>query len=179
MMEQPKIEFEEVVNDPNLLKHLITRANGLLKNREEARDAVFDVLVALHGKPSDGIKNLYAYLFVSVSNHCLQLLRQRYRTLEIGKQLRENEESDAEESIRLNSVSKVFPEVMRLLRAELGQEQFNVFELWVEKKSYKEIAHELGISVTAVGSAVNRAKIKARAMADRVNFLLDNAFLKL
>jgi DNA-binding CsgD family transcriptional regulator len=52
----------------------------------------------------------------------------------------------------------------------------SIIMLWLDEKSYAEIAETLGISETNVGSRLNRAKDKLKQMFNHVFVLYDNDF---
>ena len=72
------------------------------------------------------------------------------------------------------SMGDLFPEVSeraqlqklyQLIR-QLGELERALILLWLDDKSYEEIAKILGISVTNVGASINRVKTKLREMSN-------------
>jgi RNA polymerase sigma factor (sigma-70 family) len=177
MIEQTKIDAALLFDDPGLVHALVSCANNVLKDRQEAADAVADTLIRMVGKPLLDIKNLHGYLYVSVYNHCLHIVKERKRflALEGNSDLLEEAETD-EEAIRLSKAIEIFPKIMNLIEKELNKEQFEVFKRWVDLKPYKTIAEELNMSLTNVGATLHRARTKVRALAERVDYMLDKEF---
>ena len=52
------------------------------------------------------------------------------------------------------------------LISQLGELERALILLWLDDKSYEEIAKILGISVTNVGASINRVKTKLREMSN-------------
>lgn len=72
------------------------------------------------------------------------------------------------------SMGDLFPEVperaqlqkLYQLISQLGELERALILLWLDDKSYEEIAKILGISVTNVGARINRVKTKLREMSN-------------
>lgn len=82
--ESDKLLFEEIFNDYQ--KQMLAIAKGILKNREDAEDAVQNALlnIARHMKsvPKDSVQLLRAYLYTTTRNAAISLLRKKSREVE-------------------------------------------------------------------------------------------------
>ncbi|XOV92550.1 MAG: RNA polymerase sigma factor [Bacteroidota bacterium] len=144
-----RLVFDELFTD------LFIYAKSLTKSEDLAKDAVSEVFLTLWATNSDltGILKIKSYLLVSVRNECL---RQIYESTSI------------DEANTIEHVDKINPEDV-LLEKELKEKLDKivsalpdkcqlVFEQCVlQKKSHKEVAEELGISVSTVSSQLSNA----------------------
>ncbi len=133
-------------------------AYNILKNKQSAEDSVQNVFVDFWSR-SGQIKILHtkAYLYQSVKNQCAKSL---------VKQKRYNYAVDLS---NLATEPKILLEEKRNSKNELLKEVYNQVSLLpekcqqvfryskIEKKSNKQIASELGISVSTVENHINKA----------------------
>jgi len=135
----------------------------MLKDAEECRDIVSQVMVALYERPpreTDDYGALAAYLSRAVRSRCIDYLghreveqrAQKLYPIEIGLQ---NRLDRARES-RLR-------EVWRFINEQLTQQTRRVLLLrYEEDLSYQEVANRLHVSVSAVNKHVSEGLKKLR-----------------
>lgn len=153
----PDEEFDELFRSsyPSLYRY----AYSLLRNEDDSRDVVSEVFVkVLEKKPKT--TNMTGYLMAMVHNRALDKLKQqkveneaRQRLLLDYKLFLETDELKEE---RLKAIlqfveNELTPQTQRILRM-----------CYAEKKSYKEVAAELDISVQAVNKHISQALKKLR-----------------
>ncbi|MAX24028.1 MAG: hypothetical protein CMJ19_05935 [Phycisphaeraceae bacterium] len=137
---------------------LFVYAKAILKSTDMAKDAVEEVFVNLweSGMDLSKIKEIKAYLLVSVRNECYKLA---YKASNF------DELSDVG---NLTNIDKVTPEeviiekellaVINQAVAALPDQCRLVFEMSRNQQmSYREISVELGISTSVVGTQITRA----------------------
>ncbi len=138
---------------------LFRHACHILQNEEEAQDIVQELFIALWDNHVD-IENteyLSSYLYRSITNRCLNHLRNQKRMderLERWKQ-EADEEASAEEFD-----SAVHEEVISRLQqliAELPEGRRMILQLSMDGLSGEEIAQKLNISITTVKQQKYRA----------------------
>lgn len=150
-------EFDELFRSsyPSLYRY----AYSLLRNEDDSRDVVSEVFVkVLEKKLKETVTT--GYLMAMVHNRALDKLKQqkveneaRQRLLQDYKLFLETDELKEE---RLNAIlqfveNELTPQTQRILRM-----------CYAEKKSYKEVAAELDISVQAVNKHISQALKKLR-----------------
>lgn len=134
-------------------------AFSLLNNQEESRDVVSGVFTELLANTIHA-DNINAYLVSMVRNRALDILR--YRQMKdnvLANLVKEYEHNttyytpDDEQikDIRLFIENELTPQTRRVLRM-----------CYDDKKSYKEVSSELGISVQAVNKHISQALRKLR-----------------
>jgi len=138
---------------------LFVYAKAILKSTDMAKDAVEEVFVNLweSGMDLGKIREIKAYLLVSVRNECYKLA---YKTSnfdelsDIGNDLANIDNVTPEEVI----IEKELLTVINQSVANLPEQCRLVFEMSRNQQmSYKEISAELGISVSVVGTQITRA----------------------
>lgn len=153
----PDEEFDELFRSsyPSLYRY----AYSLLRDEDDSRDVVSEVFVkVLEKKPKAMLTT--GYLIAMVHNRALDKLKQqkvedeaRQRLLQDYKLFLEADELKEE---RLKAIlqfveNELTPQTQRILRM-----------CYAEKKSYKEVAAELDISVQAVNKHISQALKKLR-----------------
>lgn len=146
---------------------LFVYAKAIMKSTDMAKDAVEEVFVNLweSGMDLSKIRDIKAYLLVSVRNECYKLV---YKSA--------NFDGLPDAVADLANIDKVTPEeviiekellaVINKAVANLPDQCRLVFEMSRnEQMSYKEISAELGISVSVVGTQITRA---IRAIQEQV-----------
>lgn len=132
-------------------------AHSILKNQEEAEDAVQRLFVKFWEKRFElQVENVRAYLYRATYNTCLNQVKQNKNALnhlpEGSVQVQASEEASdqilgVELQERIEDAMQVLPEKCR-----------EVFRLSrFEEKSYKEISEELNISVKTVENHIGKA----------------------
>lgn len=129
-------------------------ARGITKSEEEGQDIAINTFMKLWQRRGnfETEPNIKAFLFITARNACLDFLRQKSRRQEFLKDwLNYSEDYEPEHT---NSMIK--GEVYAQLRAEvekLPKDCRKVFKmLYYEGKTPAEVAAELNISVTTVGT---------------------------
>ncbi|MEQ8554367.1 MAG: RNA polymerase sigma-70 factor [Cyclobacteriaceae bacterium] len=139
-------------------------ATTITKSKDLAKDVVSDVFVELWDNNSrlSRIKEIESYLFISVKNHAIRLVSKKSHQLK-------NENIDS----ALASIDRINPEEVLLAKElfdfiertviHLPDQSQLVFRLAKDKQmSNKDIAAELGISVSTVKSQLIRATTTVR-----------------
>lgn len=150
-------EFDELFRSsyPSLYRY----AYSLLRNEDDSRDVVSEVFVkVLEKKPKT--TNMTGYLMAMVHNRALDKLKQQKVENEARQRLLQDYklflEADELKEERLKAIlqfveNELTPQTQRILRM-----------CYAEKKSYKEVAAELDISVQAVNKHISQALKKLR-----------------
>lgn len=128
-------------------------ASAILKSDEETDDALQDLFLRTWRTLPDRVENRKAFLFSTLRNICIDILRKRKLTYE------NNETSDSayEQSHFEDSDSIKF--VRGIMQKHLSGLQRQVFELYVfEELDYDEIALKLNITVEAACTYMSRAR---------------------
>lgn len=140
-----------------------------LKNEEEAKDTVqqifLKVITELHKYRVDYFKS---WLYMVARNHCLMKLRDRQgrATLEIKDQLLPAEE----DSLRLQRILEKDKklDLMNESLEELNEEQKRCLTLfYLEKKSYQQIADQMGFTLMQVKSHIQNGKRNLKLILDK------------
>lgn len=149
-------EFKKLFNE--YWHHLYAFAYNILRDKQGAEDCVQNIFVD-YWKRSDNIQilNVKAYLFQAVKYQCAKILVTQKRFnygVDLSGILAEPE-SHAQEKMQLEQ------ELMRELHEKIKQLPEKCQKVFrsskFEKKSNKEIALELGISVSTVENHMNKA----------------------
>lgn len=150
-----------------LYPRLFAYANKFVHDHDDSKEIVQDVFLSLwnHRTNLDESKSLDAYLFTSVKNKCLNLLRakalqNRRAQIMLGLYAEELTVTDNSHEILLaNELQTAFDKAL----ANLPVECRRVFELSrMEGLRYQEIATRLNISVKTVETQMYRALSKLR-----------------
>jgi RNA polymerase sigma-70 factor (family 1) len=134
-------------------------AYKILSDEDAAKDVVQDCYVKLWERKEvfDAPGSIKSYLYTTVKNACIDLLRRNKRIQKHQKELSLSS-PNFEQSIFHKMIEA---EVMRLIviaRAKLPIKAKRVFEMfYFEDKSYQEIAEELDISIHTVKNQKIRA----------------------
>ena len=136
----------------------------LLMQREEAEDAVQDVLIKAYEKLA-----LYAYsqsfsawLYKMAYHHCLNLLRKRKRSALLARLLKPLSQDHADEGYAVARRKEVLVQSERALRRLSVDERSLVVLRVMEGKSYEEIGQIFPKSSSALRKRVERALAKLR-----------------
>ena len=150
-------EFDELFRSsyPSLYRY----AYSLLRDEDDSRDVVSEVFVkVLEKKPKT--TNMTGYLMAMVHNRALDKLKQQKVENEARQRLLQDYklflEADELKEERLKAIlqfveNELTPQTQRILRM-----------CYAEKKSYKEVAAELDISIQAVNKHISQALKKLR-----------------
>ena len=141
----------------------------LLGDEDEAKDAVQDVFARLW----DGSVNLReesqrTFLLTCVRNRCLNIIAQRRRQQDSTSQL-VTEHTDAEtETWQEKSDEELTEMVQHYIDERLTPQTGRVIRMrFDDEKSYKDISHSLGISLSAVNKHIVQGLRKLRQQFNR------------
>lgn len=153
----PDEEFDELFRSsyPSLYRY----AYSLLRNEDDSRDVVSEVFVKVLEKKLKATVTT-GYLMAMVHNRALDKLKQQKVENEARQRLLQDYklflETDEQKEERLKAIlqfveNELTPQTQRILRM-----------CYAEKKSYKEVAAELDISIQAVNKHISQALKKLR-----------------
>ena len=151
-------EFDKLFR--NSYARLYRLAYSLLHDQEDSRDIVSGVFADLLDKYKLSSDITKAYLYSMVRSRCIDLLRHRKVEDEARQQMilenRIQTMPDVEHEEHLK-------EVLTYIDTELTPQTRTVLRMcYDEKRKYKEVASELGISVQAVNKHISQALRKLR-----------------
>lgn len=134
-------------------------AYSLLNDTEDSRDVVSGVFAELLTKQIQA-NDVKAYLAIMVRNQSVDILRHRQIKDEVRvKILQEYEQGLTHDSFDDDQIDKI----RLFINKELTLQTRRVLQrCYDDKKSYKEVASELGISVQAVNKHISQALRKLR-----------------
>ncbi len=132
-------------------------AHSILKNQEEAEDAVQRLFVKFWEKRFElQVQNARAYLYRATYNTCLNQIKQSKHTLNHVSE--ENVQVQTSETASDHVLGVELQEQIQQAMQELPEKCRQVFHLSrFEEKSYKEISEELNISVKTVENHIAKA----------------------
>lgn len=140
-------------------KQLYGLAVNYLKSKELAEDAVHDVFIKLwnHRKKMKEKGSLKGFLFTSMKNHVLNMIRNRKREIEKNKKygkLKPSKKDSITAKLTLKNYKKIFQDGLK----ELPKGKKEIFNMKMQKGiSNKKIAQKLDISVNTVKSQYYKA----------------------
>lgn len=145
-------------------------AQRLLLNREDAEDALQELFIRMWqaGKEDVSVEQRRAFLFTSLRNICIDMLRRRSKSdaddgADVADRITDHGGIGAVEG------DDAVSEFRKAVRRKLNGAVLSVFELYsFEQLDYSEIAGRLGISVEAVRSYMCRARKAMRDECDRL-----------
>lgn len=125
---------------------LLRLALRLLGDEEESRDVVSDVFARL---AEDQCAQSHGYLFSAVRNRCLNLLRHKRLTERVHRLLPIGEDMSVEQQAA--ETEDEMDAMLQFIETELTPQTREVMRLrFRDRKRYREIAEQLGISEAAV-----------------------------
>ena len=151
----------------SLRSRLRASAQRLLANADDVNDALQELFVRVWQNKSVAASDeqRQAFMFVSLRNICIDMLRRRRYTADI--------DTTAEASMPVgDSTASVenadtIDNLRRSIRQEMSGMVLRVFEMYTfDEKDYPEIASELGISANVARSYMSRARkvVRTRCM---------------
>ncbi len=144
-------------------------AHILLGDEDEAKDAVQDVFARLW----DGSVNLReesqrTFLLTCVRNRCLNIIAQRRRQQDSTLQLVTKHEDAETETWQEKSDEELTEMVQQYIDERLTPQTGRVIRMrFDDEKSYKDISHSLGISLSAVNKHIVQGLRKLRQQFNR------------
>lgn len=139
----------------------------MLKNREEAEDAVQEVYLKLWKLRDrlDDYKSLEGLAFRITSNLCLDLLRRRSTSREVIEQETYTSDGQDNQDPSGELEQKEFKEGVRKLIDQLPEPQRSlVYFRHIEGREYDEIAELMEMNTNAIRVALSRARKQMREM---------------
>jgi RNA polymerase sigma factor (sigma-70 family) len=167
---------------PELLAELFQRYTHLvygvclkyLENEEASRDAVMDIFeflsVNLHKYEIGNFKN---WLYTVSRNHCMMEFREKKKRIKlIQNEMQKSEEAHVESEHELHLFSNenipAPTDKMKKALAELDEGQRICIELmYLQEKTYREIANITGFSMNQVKSYIQNGKRNLKLMLNR------------
>lgn len=139
-------------------------AHILLGDDDEAKDAVQDVFARLwDGSVALREESQRAFLLTCVRNRCLNIIAQRQRQLETTSQLTTQPAEDNTETWQDKSDEELTTMVQHYIDERLSPQTGRVIRMrFDDGKSYKDISHTLGISLSAVNKHIVQGLRKLR-----------------
>lgn len=141
---------------PALYRH----AYALLSNEEDSRDVISEVFVKLLDRVPDTPAPAPEYLMAMVHNRAIDLLRQRKVEDEARRQMM----LDYRTFIAVDEYSEErLREIQHFVETSLTPQTQRILRMcYDEKKTYREVAQELDISIPAVNKHISQALRKLR-----------------
>lgn len=142
-----------------------------LRDEQEARDEAQQVcLQVLHALPRHRVTYFKSWLYQVAKNHCLMRLRrtgrERMLPLDTDSGVADMEASSMEEKRDLETKYAHLGEAMK----HLNEAQRRCLELfYLQKKTYQEVATELGYSLLEVKSHIQNGKRNLRLAMERMD----------
>ena len=139
-------------------------AHILLDDDAEAKDAVQDVFARLwDGSVALREESQRAFLLTCVRNRCLNIIAQRQRQLETTSRLTTQPAEDNTETWQDKSDEELTTMVQHYIDERLSPQTGRVIRMrFDDEKSYKDISHTLGISLSAVNKHIVQGLRKLR-----------------
>jgi len=144
----------------SLSDSLYRTAKSILRNEDEAIDAVQEVLLKLWEIRTDlaSVDNQKAFVFKALRNKCLDIIKLRKQTIEVDENKLDEDLNPYEQLAMKDTVELVY----RLIE-NLPELQRTVIRMRdVEELEIDEIAFVMGISNNAVSTNLSRARQKIR-----------------
>lgn len=140
----------------------------ILKNEEETRDALQDLMLKLWNKKADleQCNNLSAYIITAAKNHCFDLLKKNRPNLmneETEKQLLRIEalETDPEKTERLEHVHRVIGQMPEKYRTVIQLRDIDGF-------TFDEIKEMTGFEIPNIRVILSRARLKVKEEVEKI-----------
>ncbi len=139
-------------------------AHILLGDDDEAKDAVQDVFARLwDGSVALREESQRAFLLTCVRNRCLNIIAQRQRQQATTSRLTTQPTEDNTETWQDKSDEELTTMVQHYIDERLSPQTGRVIRMrFDDEKSYKDISHTLGISLSAVNKHIVQGLRKLR-----------------
>ena len=166
-MQDRERQFEQLFHSE--YSRMYRAAHILLGDEDEAKDAVQDVFARLW----DGSVNLReesqrTFLLTCVRNRCLNIIAQRRRQQDSTLQLVTEHEDAETETWQEKSDEELTEMVQQYIDERLTPQTGRVIRMrFDDEKSYKDISHSLGISLSAVNKHIVQGLRKLRQQFNR------------
>ena len=168
LKENDSLEFNEIVKkyEPLIIKE-VSKAMGKLNGSAEWEELRQEALMALYKAKESYLEGngttFGLYAKICVQNRLLSYIRKVNAAKR--REIKRNEQKEVKKS----SIGKIFTmksseELMNLMNDSLTKKEKIVLQLYLEEKSYLEIAEELNMEVKSVDNALCRAKKKLKTL---------------
>lgn len=140
--------------------HFYASMNPFLSEEDVFQEVAFNLIKSYRKYERQPGCNISTWVYRVAINVSISMMRKENRMsyIPIDETFVDNQVFD--EEIRLEEVKELYETIKRLD----AEEQTLVF-LYLDSKSYKEIAEILGISVTNVGTKLQRVKMKLKKLS--------------
>lgn len=144
-------------------------AHILLGDDDDAKDAVQDVFARLwDGSVTLREESQRAFLLTCVRNRCLNIIAQRRRQQDSTSQIVTEHEDAETETWQEKSDEELTEMVQQYIDERLTPQTGRVIRMrFDDEKSYKDISHSLGISLSAVNKHIVQGLRKLRQQFNR------------
>ena len=166
-MQDRERQFERLFHSE--YSRMYRAAHILLGDDDEAKDAVQDVFARLwDNSVALREESQRAFLLTCVRNRCLNIIAQRQRQLETTSQLTTQPAEDNTETWQDKSDEELTTMVQHYIDERLSPQTGRVIRMrFDDEKSYNDISHSLGISVSAVNKHIVQGLRKLRHTFNR------------
>ncbi len=155
-------KFEDIVKEftPKLYNYILK----FVRQREDAEDVLQGVFLAFYNKmESVDSDKVSPYLYRACHNNSLDYLKKRKREISFPN-------LDFSNIADLGNQDKedLYKDIIKYAMAQLPAKMSLLIEMKIyQKKSYKEIAQETGLTIKAIESLLVRAKKKLRKIIEK------------
>ena len=159
--------------DNNIISELFDRYTHLifgvcmkyLKNKEDSKDAVMQIFEQLLSKlRTQEIKNFKSWIYTVSKNHCLMHIRHERTTKKYKVEYYENMQQEIMESTELfhhlnkEEINDRIPKLKKGIDQLKADQRRCIELLYLQEKSYKEVAEMTGFSLKQVKSYIQNGK---------------------
>ncbi len=145
-----------------------------LQNEADSKDAVMDIfeklLVELKTRSIDNFKN---WIYTLTKNHCLQHLRthnNRHRIREkMGKESLDNGIVKPDENLLKEEVESQYKHLQEAISELKDEQEVCIRLMYLEEKTYKEIADDTGFEIKKVKSYIQNGKRNLKTILEKKN----------
>ena len=153
---------------------IVTKANKTVKgcfgllSRQDAEDFISEGFLALLNaiRTYEEDKGVFsAYAGACIDNRMKNALGKARRTLILSEEFNPDlmkESAPGADEVLIEKETR--EEILKKISKTLSEREFQVFEMYVDSFSYRQISSRLGISVKSVDNALSRARTKLKAI---------------
>ena len=143
----------------DMIRHI---CRAYARNEEELKDLIQEVTIQLwrSHKKFENRSKVSTWVYRVTLNVCLAMSKKNKRTVE-SVSLDNVQVSEEIDEVEKEQIEMLYDAVRKLKEADRA-----IVLLYLENKSYKEIAEILGMTVTNVGVKVNRLKTQLKSIID-------------
>ena len=136
-----------------------------LKSEENSKDALMEIFKDLHLKLIDhDVSNFKSWIYSVSKNHCLMILRKEKHETKIKEEVFENFQQDFMESLDLfhpinkENLNDKIPKLKKGIELLKKEQRACIELLYLQNKSYKEVAEITGYGMKKVKSHIQNGK---------------------